>query len=87
MAEDVKYCKNCGKPIPRIVIDRLGRRTTHTSDFCKNRKKCLNEYVTKILHPNYDKEYYQRNKDKFKGYRKKYEAKKSINISVPVGSK
>ena len=58
-----KFCKNCNKVIPKIKIDTLGRRTTKTSDFCC--KACSNRYMSTVLHPDYYKKYYQKNKDKY----------------------
>ena len=60
MLEDTKFCRECGKPIPKIKIDTLGRKNTRTSDYCNNNRKCRNKYLRK------------QDPKKFKDYMKKY---------------
>jgi hypothetical protein len=61
----IKKCKNpgCNKLIPSIKIDTLGRINSRTSNYCSD--YCRNKYLTTITHPNYFKEYYQNNKEKY----------------------
>lgn len=72
----MKQCKNpeCNKLIPETKIDSLGRHNTRTSDFCDNNNYCRNIYFRKIQDPDYYKNYYKNNKDKYSGHSKRNDA-------------
>ena len=68
MLEDMKFCKFCGRPIPKIKIDIVGRKNTRTSDYCNNNQKCRNNYLRKQnpkKYKNYMKSYYLKFPEKF----------------------
>ena len=71
---DYKFCLACGAKIPKFKIDKLGRRQTRTSNYCDNNKKCRNRKVYEN-NPDYQRQYYNKNKDKFKVYQQKYRGK------------
>ena len=67
----MKHCLNCDKLIPAIKFDTLGRRNTRTSKYCNNNNYCRNLYLRKVTHPDYYKNYYLNNKEKYQsGLRK-----------------
>ena len=71
---EYKFCLACGAKIPKFKIDKLGRRQTRTSNYCDNKKKCRNAKVYEN-NPGYQKDYYAKNKDRFKEYQKRYRSK------------
>ena len=64
----MKHCLNpeCNKEIPETKIDTLGRHNSRTSNYCDNKNKCRNLHLRKVIHPDYYKEYYKNNKEKYK---------------------
>ncbi|MBA7709153.1 hypothetical protein ES703_118065 [subsurface metagenome] len=65
----MKLCLNCGKPIPKIKYDTLGRKNTRTSNYCNNNKKCRNAYLRKRnpkKYHDYMQKYYLDHPEKFK---------------------
>lgn len=68
MLEDTKFCKECGKSIPKIKIDTLGRKNTRTSNYCNNNRRCRNNYLRKHnlkKYQDYMKDYYKKHPEKF----------------------
>ena len=59
----IKKCKYCNAPIPKVKIDTKGRKNTRTSDYCNNKGYCRNKYLTTKTYPDYFKKYYQTHKD------------------------
>ena len=69
MIEDMKHCLNCGKPIPKVKYDSLGRKNTRTSNYCNNNKLCRNAYIRNHNRKKYKKymaKYYLDHPEKFR---------------------